>query len=1027
MLNFNYKKWNNILGWIVFAIAIITYTLTLEPTVSYWDVGEYIATSVKLEVGHPPGAPLFQMIGAFFAMFTSDIEHIAMMTNFMSALSSAFAILFLFWTITILAKKIILKNGEEINQSNAIAILGSGLVGALAYTFSDSFWYSAVEAEVYAMSSFLMGLLFWLGLRWEIEMDKLRGHKWLLLIAFIVGLSFGVHILSLLIIPSIVFIYFYKRYQNITFVKFIIANIASVLVLAFVFKFLFPYTLAFFSVSELFFINTMGMPFNSGSIISGLVLIIIFYVAIRYTRKKNLIHANLIILCLLFIMIGFSSWIMLPIRANANTTINENNPSSARELLAYYNREQYGDTSIFYDSYYSGIGIQDSKNPYKDDKPKYEKDEKAGKYVIVNRYKDARRNYTDKHKGFIPRMVDPSPNVIANYKSISGIPTKSKRRPTFGENLSFMVEFQFGYMYGRYFMWNFAGRQDDIQGNMDNHGNWLSGINFIDEMRLGSQSNLPVEIKDNKGRNTYFFSPLILGIIGLLFHIKFDKKNFYILFLFFAFTGLAIVFYTNPKPFEPRERDYAVVGSFYVFAIWIGFGVLALYLQFKDKVNPKILATSISVFCLLAVPILMGFQNWDDHDRSGKYATRNNAKAYLDSAQENAIMFTIGDNDTFPLWYMQEVEGYRTDIKLVCTSLFATDWYIDQQKRKTYLAEPIPGQLVHDDYKTGSLDVAFHYPNPAFKNTVMDIKAFINWLASDDTRTFVNYDGDGFPDKYYPTNKLRISIDKAAVLKNKIVPLKDADKIVPYIDIKIDKIGIQKHRILMLDILASNDWTRPIYFTGGAYVDDEYIWLKDYLQLDGLAYKFVPILKPSKSPNGQPKSVLGIGRIDVETMYNNVKKWDWRNSNGDIYVDVETRKNGITFRNSLIRLAEALIQVGKKDKAEEILDLSMDKMPVKQYGHISFVLGYPEAYYMIGGIEKARNVAKTLIDIFQDRIEFYSGLDNNGISQYYDDIETTFIMYNNVVVTADEYDKEFATQLKKGYITSIRSLEGVIE
>ncbi|MET2983624.1 DUF2723 domain-containing protein [Aureibaculum conchae] len=1027
MDQFNYKKWNTILGWAVFAIALLTYTLTLEPTVSYWDVGEYIATSVKLQVGHPPGAPLFQMLGAFFAMFTADPENIAMMTNFMSALSSAFTILFLFWSIAILAKKIIKKNSEDINQSNAIAILGSGLVGALTYTFSDSFWFSAVEAEVYAMSSFLMALLFWLGLRWETEMDKPRGHKWLLIIAFVVGLSFGVHILSLLIIPSIVFIYFYKRFKDITSIKFIIANIVAVLVLAFVFKFLFPYTLAFFSASELFFVNSMGMPFNSGSIIAGLVLIATFYFAIRQTRKKNLIHTNLVILCLLFVMIGFSSWIMLPIRANANTTINENNPSSARELLAYYNREQYGDASVFYDSYYSETRQQDPNDPWRDDKPKYEKDEEAGKYVIVNRYKNARPNYTDKHKGFIPRMVDPNPSVVANYKAIAGIPPKSNRRPTFGENLKFMIDFQFGYMYGRYFMWNFAGRQDDIQGNLDNHGNWLSGIKFIDEMRLGSQDNLPQEVLDNKGRNTYYFLPLILGLIGLLFHIKFDKKNFYVLFLFFAFTGLAIIFYTNPKPFEPRERDYAVVGSFYVFAMWIGFGVLALYQQFKDKINPKILALATTAVCLLAVPTLMASENWDDHDRSGKYATRNNAKAYLDSAQENAIMFTIGDNDTFPLWYMQEVEDYRTDLKLVNTSLFATDWYIDQQQRKTYLADPIPGQLVHDDYKTGSLDVAYHIENPAFKDTVMDIKAFMNWIASDDKRTFYDVDEDGFPEKYYPTNRLRIPIDKEAVLKNNIVPLKDSAKIVPYIDIEIDRVGIQKHRILMLDILAHNDWTRPIYFTGGAYAEDEYIWLKDYLQLDGLAYKFVPIYTSSKSPNGRPKSVLDLGRIDTETMYNNVKKWDWKNSNGDIYVDVETRKNGISFRNSLIRLAEALIKEGKNDKAEEILDLSIEKMPVRRYGHFGLVLGFPDAYYQIGKKEKARNVANTLVDIFQDRIEFYSGLDNYGVSQHYDDIEGTLMMYNNVVATADEHDKEFADELKKGYIESIRSLEGVIE
>ena len=1028
MTKLNFKKWNTILGWFTFAIALLTYVLTLEPTVSYWDCGEYISTAVKLAVGHPPGAPLFQMLGAFFAMFTSDVAQIAKMVNLMSAFASAFTILFLFWTITMLANKIIGKS-KELVSGNSIAVLGSGLVGALAYAFSDSFWFSAVEGEVYAMSSFLMALLFWLGLHWEGEMDSPRGHKWLLLISFVVGLSFGVHILSLLVIPSIVFIYFYKRYSDITSTKFIIANIVAVLVLVFVFKFLFPYTLSFFSVSELFFVNTIGLPFNSGSIIAGLILIAVFYFGIRYTRKKNLVNTNLIILCLLFTMIGFSSWLMLPIRANANTTINENNPSSARELLAYYNREQYGDSSIFYDSYYSETREQDPNDPYRDDKPKYEKDEKLGKYVIVNHYKDALPNYTDKHKGFIPRMVDPSPGVVSNYKAVAGINPNSKRRPTFGENLKFMFQFQFGYMYGRYFMWNFVGRQNDIQGNLDNNGNWISGINFIDNFfNLGSQENLPDEFKDNKGRNTYYFLPLILGIIGFFFHVKFDKKNFYILLLFFAFTGLAIIFYTNPKPFEPRERDYAVVGSFYIFAIWIGMGVLALFDKFRQKVNPKYLAIGLTGVCLLAVPTLMAFENWDDHDRSGRYATRNNAKAYLDSCQENAIMFTIGDNDTFPLWYMQEVENYRTDIKLVNTSLFATDWYIDQQKRKTYDADPIPSQLTHEQYRTGSLDVAYHIPNPILKDSVMDIRSFMNWLGSNDPRTQIDLDEDGIPENYYPTNKLRIQVDKEAVLKNGIVPLKDSANIVPYIDIEIDRMGIAKNRILMLDLLANNNWERPIYFTGGAHAEEEYIWLKDYLQLDGLAYKLVPIKTSSKTENGRSRSVLDLGRIDTEVMYKNIQKWDWKNSNSDaIYVDVETRKNGISFRNNLVRLAEEFIKEENYVKAEEVLDLSLEKMPIKRYGHYGLVLGYVDNYYKINKTEKARNVANILANIFQDRIEYYSVLDNNSLSQHFDDIEATLLMYNNVVASADEYDKEFADQLKIGYIASIKSLEGVIE
>ncbi len=1025
MLSFNYKKYNTILGWFAFLIALITYTLTLEPTVSYWDCGEYIATSVKLQVGHPPGAPLFQMLGAFFAMFTSDASHIAKMVNFMSALASAFTILFLFWTITGLAKRAILKTTSELTKGNSIAILGSGLVGALAYTFSDSFWFSAVEAEVYAMSSFLMALLFWLALHWEAEMDKPRGNKWLLVISFVVGLSFGVHILSLLVIPPIVFIYIYKRYPNLNTKQFILANIISVLVLAFVFKFLFPFTLEFFSASELFFINSIGLPFNSGSIIAGIVLVVLFYFGLKYTRKKSLYTPNLLLLSVLFIMIGFSSWLMLPIRANADTTINENNPSSARELLAYYNREQYGDANVFYGSYYSETGERDKSDPYADAKPKYEKDEVAGKYIIVNNYKDALPNFSDKHKGFIPRMVDPTPAVVQNYKAIAGIPQKSKRRPTFGENISFMISYQFGYMYGRYFMWNFVGKQNDNQGNLDNNGNWLSGIKPIDELFLGSQDNLPSDQKNNKGRNTYFFLPLILGIIGLVFHLKRDLNNFYILLLFFAFTGLAIIFYTNPKPFEPRERDYAVVGSFYVFAIWLGFGVLAIYEKLKDKIlKPQPLAIAISAICLLAVPTIMAKENWDDHDRSGKFATYNNAKAYLDSCQENAIMFTIGDNDTFPLWYMQEVENYRTDIKLINTSLFAKDWYIDQQKRKTYDADPIPSQLTHKEYREGSLDVAYHYPYPfpQFKDSIIDIDFLMKWIASDDSRTSVDFEENGHPEKVYPTNKIRLKVDKEAVLRNKIVAEKDSALIVPYIDIEISQSALVKNRILMLDILANNNWERPIYFTGGAQAADEYIWLKDYLQLDGLAYKFVPIKTPIEN-----KNFMDMGRIDTDVMYANVKKWSWKNSDTDIYVDPETRKNSISFRNSLGRLADEFIKEEKFDKAEEMLDLSIEKMPIEKYGYYRLVIGHIESYYKINKPEKARKIVEFLIHNFQENITYYSGVSSEQLSKDFSDLEGTLDLYRYIVATVQEYDtEEYTESLKKEFMTSITLLEEVL-
>ncbi|AUC13930.1 hypothetical protein BTO06_01620 [Tenacibaculum sp. SZ-18] len=1025
MKDFNYKKWNVILGWAAFFIALITYTLTLEPTVSSWDCGEYISTAVNLEVGHPPGAPLFQMLGAFFAMFTNDPSNWAYMVNFMSGLASAFTILFMFWTITNLAKKIAHKN-DVFSTSEKIAVLGSGLVGSLAYTFSDSFWFSAVEGEVYAMSSFLMAILFWLALKWESEIYTSRGNKWLLIISFVVGLSFGVHILSLLVIPSIVMIYFFKTYKDITIKTTTIATIISILVLAFVFKFLFPFTLKFFSVSELFFINSIGLPYNSGTIIAGIALIALFYFGLNYTRKKKQVFANTIILSLLFIMIGFSTWLMLPIRANADTIINENNPSSARELLAYYNREQYGDANVFYDKYYSFSYKREYEKQkdeygnivdvYVDDKPKYEKIN--GRYEIVNKYKNVIPEYSSKHKGFIPRMVDPGAEQF--YKQIAGIPQRSMRKPTFIENLRFMINFQFGYMYGRYFMWNFVGRQNDIQGHLDNNGNWLSGIKIIDEARLGSQEKLPDSVKNNKGRNTYFFFPLILGIIGLLYHIKEDKKNWYTLALFFAFTGFAIIFYTNPKPFEPRERDYAVVGSFYVFAIWVGFGVLALYDSLKGFMDKKMVALGVSIFSLLAVPALMGFQNWDDHDRGDRYLAQLNAQTYLESCDPNAILFTIGDNDTFPLWYMQQIEGVRRDIKIVNTSLFATDWYIDQMKKKTYDADPIPSKLKHHQYKYGTLDVAYHMPHPQLKDSVISLSTFMKWIASSNDATYYETE-NGLKEKVYPTNRIRIPVNKENALKYGIVAAKDADKMVDYIDITIDD-AIAKNRILMLDILDNFDWKRPIYFTGGANASEEYIWLKDYLQLDGMAFKLVPIKTPIAN-----KSMFDMGRIDPEKMYDNIKKWEWKTiNNGEIYLDEQAKRNAISIRNNLMRLSEEFLIKGDTATAKEVLDLSLHKMPIPDFDHYSISLGYPELYYRIGDKDKARETTEILINLFQQELEHYSTY--NNIDYIFDNLDTNLYMYRNIIsqVSRFDKDKEYVESLENGFFEKLRLFKDLL-
>ncbi len=1059
MTTFNFNKWNTILGWFVFAIALVTFTLTVEPTMSFWDCGEYIATAAKLEVGHPPGAPLFQMIGAFFAMFASDAKHIALMVNMMSVFSSAFTILFLFWSSSILLKRLIsqfsnpsLKGelAEQINNNNAIVILGSSFVGALAFTFSDSFWFNAVEAEVYAMATLFISLLFWLGLRWEQDMDTPRGNKWLLIISLIIGLSFGVHFMALLTIPSIGFIYYFKHYKTITVKNFIIANIVVVAILLFIFKLLLPLTMAFFGKTEIFMVNDLGMPFDSGTLFVALLFVAFFYFGLKYTKQKELVFYNTIILCILFILIGFSTWMMLPIRANANTVINENKPSDAAEVLAYYNREQYGVNPLFYGPQYtdSFAGL-DEETPYLDKAPNYERDYKTGKYVITNNFKNAEQNSDEKQKAILPRMW--STEHIENYINFSHEPefkikpeySEEKelvdviaefrkayaakqidtegyisflksygeyliiQKPTTLDNLSFMVEYQFGYMYWRYLMWNFTGRQNDIQGKYDNlDGNWLSGIPFIDELHLGSQANLPSDVLNNKGRNMYYFIPFLLGLIGLLYHANKDLKSFYVLLALFLFTGLALKIYLNERPFEPRERDYALVGSFYVFAIWIGFGVYALYDTLKNYLQPKIAGPIVIAATLLAAPVLMASQNWDDHDRSNKYTSIAMAKAYLNSCEPNAILFTIGDNDTFPLWYAQEIEKTRTDIKIVNTSLFMTDWYIDQMKMKTYESDGLPISFTHDQYVGDKLDYAIH--NPKTENR-WNIKDLIHFIASDDPRTIVEMQ-NGQKIHFYPTNKVRIPIDKNVIIQNKVVNPLQNDSIVPYIDIEIKGQALYKNRLMMLDVIANNNWKRPVYFTGGSFGDDDYLWMKDYLQLDGMVFKLVPI-RTKVPKDGSP---LDMGQIDSEKMYKIVMKWDWGNGElGTIYHDPETRKNSISSRTNLARLMEQLINEGKKEKAKKIIDLAMTKMPVEYFGYYSLIDPFAGGYYEVGEKQKARHLLEQLMTKYKENLTFYHGLKPSEQSDIMIDIITDIERYRGLLaVMKDRGDMRFYTKNK---------------
>ncbi|GHA35188.1 membrane protein [Salinimicrobium marinum] len=1050
-INFSFNFLNQFLGWLVFVIALVVYTWTLEPTTSFWDAGEYIATAANLEVGHPPGAPVYQMFGAFFATFALDSSQVALMVNFMSALSSAFTIMFMFRSIVLLLLKISGSNDES-SIGSKIAVLGSALTGALAFTFTDSFWFNAVEAEVYAMSTCFMALLFYLGLLWERDMFKYRGNRWVILICFMTGLSFGVHFLTLLALPAVGLLYYFKNYQKVTIRNFIRANIVVVVVLLFIFKFLLPYTLRFTAASEIFFTNTMKFPFNSGTVISVVLIISIFYFGINYTRRKGFFQLNTLLLCILFILIGFSGWTMLPIRANANTVINENSPDNARELLAYYNREQYGEVPLFYGPQYTEMysGL-DPENPYKDDAPNYEKNKESNRYIIVNDYENARYNFHDKHKTFLPRMW--SKEHIANYMRIAGTPkfnikqeyqgeeqlvqavaefrrnVNSGRvggeeyhsflnrfrdyleieKPSFLQNVQFMLEYQMGYMYWRYFMWNFVGRQNDIQGKYtDLNGNWLSGIDVIDEARLGSQENLPADMESNKARNTYYFIPLLLGIAGLLFHFQRDWKMFWVLTVFFLFTGIALKVYLNEYPFQVRERDYALVGSFYVFSIWIGFGVYAFFTALIRIFKPKSASIFATVISLFAGPVLLASENWDDHDRSGRYTALAMAKMYLDSVDEDAILFTTGDNDTFLLWYVQQIEGYRRDVRIVNTMLLGTDWYIDQMKRKAWDSEPVPSQLEHKQYRAGTNDYIMHQP---VTSDTLNIKSWMNWIESDNSSTMAELQS-GRMVKTFPTKLISVPVNKEKVLEKGIVHPKDADEIVDNIYIELKDNAIYKNELLMLDILANNDWTRPVYFSGGSFGDEDYLWMKDHLQLDGIAYKLVPI-----KTSTDPENPLQMGRIETDKMYEIVNKWDWGNMGDEtIYHDPETRRNSISYRTSLARLVNQLLQEGDEERAKIILDMAMKNMPVDFYNFYFLYDPYINGYFEVNEPEKALILWENVAAKYQENLLYYSGWDLERQYENTDQIFRDLQQYHSLLELLNlDAEEEFAAQKKEEF------------
>ncbi len=1001
----NFKQLNNIFGWFSFLVAAVVYTLTIEPTASWWDCGEYIATAFKLQVGHPPGAPLFQMAGRFFSLFAmGNTENVAMMVNLMSALVSAFTILFLFWTITHMAKKLLAKD-QELTDGQLFAVLGSGLVGALAYTFSDSFWFSAAEGEVYAMSSFFTAIVFWAILKWEEQSDQKHSIRWLVFIAYLVGLSIGVHLLNLLAIPAIAFVYYYKKYKPATKGIIITASI-SIFLLAFIMYIIIPWVVDLAAKFELFFVNNIGLPFNSGIVFYFALIIGLLIFGIHYTRKKGKLIANTAILSLTFILIGYSSFLMLVIRANANTPINENNPDDAISLLSYLNREQYGSWPIFYGQYYNAP--LDPRNPYSDGNPIYIRDVVKGKYVITDPRKSANPIYDPKFSTIFPRMYSAQDNHIKAYQSwgkIQGIPitgtsnngeTVTLMKPTFGENLRFFFRYQMGHMYFRYFMWNFAGRQNDIEGHGGiSNGNWLSGITFLDEWRLGKQTDLPQSMQ-SPARNKYYLLPLILGMIGMFFHFNRNYKDGVVVALLFFMTGIAIVLYLNQTPFQPRERDYAYAGSFYAFAIWIGLGVLSLFDALSKKASPVVSAAVVTLACVVLVPGIMAAENWDDHNRSNKYAARDFAANYLNSCAPNAILITNGDNDTFPLWYAQEVEGLRTDVRVVNYMLASGDWYVHQLARKIYDSEPLRLTLTPAQYNKGINEYIPFVDRGGGQQ--FELKEIIDFIADETNRSKVELQS-GERINYFPVRKVRLTVDSAKAVSNGIVPAYMADRIVPVVEWEIKSNYLYKNDLMLLDFLASNNWERPLYFASPSSVN-KVLGIDKYCHQTGVVYKFIPVLADDY--------IAGLGGVDTEASYDilmNKSKWGNLNQPG-VYVDRESYRNSMMHKQNFMRLAQALVNKGKNTEAIAVADRCLKEFPNEKMSFDYYMLPLAEVYYLAGDTVRANNFVKTLADIYTGNLAYYASVNPKFSSFYEDDRMQAFAVMSRIWEYGRTYNQQ---------------------
>jgi len=983
-----FKRMNIIGGWIVFAIAFATYLLTLEPAASLWDCGEFIATSYKLEVGHPPGTPFFFLINRLGAMFAPTVVAVAPIINGLSALESALTIAFLFWSISHLARRIYRRDEQELTSSQGWATLAAATIGSLAYTFSDTFWFSAVEAEVYALSSLFTAVVFWAILKWEEVADQPGSNRWLILIAYLMGLSIGAHILNLLTIPALVFIYYFKKYPARKYSQLWKPAMAAVLLLG-AFYMITPFTLAVGVFFDRIFVNSFNLPINSGLITVVILMVAALVYGVYVTQKAGRVGMNTIIVSTLTVVIGFSTYGIVLIRAAADPPMNNGDPSNPVALKSFVNREQYGSNPLLYGETYA--------SPAVDIKPTTGYMIVDGKYVSYESIKGYK--YDPNSKTLFPRLWSASGSHIQGYKSWGQVTGHKKRMqdgtlvtlPTFGENLRYFFSYQVNFMYWRYFLWNFVGRQNDVQssGNILD-GNWLSGIKPLDQAYLGPQDGMPAEMANNRGHNTYFFLPFILGLAGLLFQLKRDGKNFLVVGLLFFMTGIAIILYLNQPPFQPRERDYAYAGSFYAFAIWIGLGLLPLYEKFAQWFRNNKAAVAVSFLLCCSVPVLLATQNWDDHDRSGRTIARDAGYAYLNSTKPNSIIINYGDNDTFPIWYTQEVEGYRTDVRVMNFSYISGDWYIDKMRSRENESAPLPISLPRSKY-TGDASMIFpikETPKPGGGDwTAKEVMEIVN---SEDPRTKVrSSSGDMFD--FIPARRIALPVNKQSVVNSGILSAADVDQMEDtiYITLKGERIGLPD--LILLDILANNDWERPVHFTAAAGLMDlglmEYSqndrW--SYLQHDGAAYTLVPIKTPISRGNN-------IGRIETESLYDRMmNQFGYGNVKDEkVYLDafVETTLKAIGFRNTFARLAIQLAEEGDTVRAKQVLDRAIEELPPSQLKYDEAFAALIEGYWRIGEQETGDRLADEYTDMmfaYLDYFEKFEGKKAEYVEEAYED------------------------------------------